>query len=234
MTSTLDPGKAGPWPVPARVVDRGISVADDIAADDALLAAGGPAVRVAVLADRAISVGVGVPGTAPYLRRARAEGYPVLHRSSGGTGVLHEVGDLAWSLVLPREHPLVGRDFHRAFGRLGRGVAETLTEHGVRSAWVPSPGLSDEYCLLGHRGQVLATPAGIVGGAAQHATRTALLHHGNLAARLDRGAVTRLFDLGAPTAVDHLASLAGAGLRRRPEELAPMLAAAIARAIEDS
>ena len=147
--------------------------------------------------------------------------------------MLHEAGDLAWSLVLPRDHPLVGRDFHRAFDRLGRGVSETLSEHGVRATWVPAPGLSEEFCLLGPRGQVLATPAGIVGGAAQHATRTALLHHGNLAVRLDRDAVRRLFDLGAPTAADRLGSLAGAGLRTPPEELAPALAEALARTIED-
>ena len=217
---------------PARLVDGRVSCADDTSADDRLLAAGAPAVHVAVLADRAISVGVGVPPTAPFLDRARAEGYSVVRRSSGGTGVLHAPGDLAWSLVLPREHRLVGRDYLRAFDRLGRGVVRFLADHGVRARWVPAPGLSEEFCLLGHRGQVLATNVGIVGGAAQHATRTALLHHGILTARIDRTTLARLFDLGGARAVDRLSSLAEAGLVTPLEELAPALAEALAREVE--
>lgn len=214
------------------VVDGRVFLAHDTAADDTLLAVGAPAVHVAVLADRAVSVGVGVRGSAPYLDRARAEGYAVVRRSSGGTGVLHAPGDLAWSLVLPRNHPLVGRDYLRAYGRLGRGVVGFLADHGVSATWIPAPGLSEEFCLLGHRGQVLAARTGIVGGAAQHVTRTALLHHGTLTARIDRPAIARLFDLGRARAVDRLSSLAEAGLDHPLEELVPALADALARELE--
>ena len=228
-----NPGRSAA-PPPARIVDGRVSLADDLSADDALLAAGAAAVHVAVLADRAVSVGVGVPLSAPYLNRARAEGYSIVRRSSGGTGVLHAPGDLAWSLVLPRDHRLVGRDYLRAFDRLGRGVVECLADHGVTATWIPAPGLSEEFCLLGHRGQVLATNAGIVGGAAQHATRAALLHHGTLTARLDRPTVTRLFDLGGARGVDRLSSLAEAGLVAPLEQLVPALADRLAREIERS
>ena len=213
---------------PARIVDLGVSCAEDTAADEVLLARGVPAVRVAVLSDRAVSVGVGVRMSAPYLDRARAEGYAVVRRSSGGTGVLHAPGDLAWSLVLPRDHPLVGRDYLRAYDRLGHGVTAFLADRGVSASWVPAPGLSEECCLLGHRGRVLATATGIVGGAAQHATRTSLLHHGTLTARLDRATMRRLFDLGHSRAADRLSSLAETGLVTPAEELAPALAEALA------
>ena len=219
-------------PSPARIVDGRVSCADDVSADDRLLARGAAVVRVAVLADRAVSVGVGVPLSAAYLNRARAEGYSVVRRSSGGTGVLHEPGDLAWSLVLPLDHPLVGHDYLRAFGRLGRGVVRFLADHGVTATWIPAPGLSEEFCLLGHRGQVLATNAGILGGAAQHARRAALLHHGTLTARLDRPMVARLFDLGGARGLDQLSSLTEAGLSMPLEKLAPALADALLREVE--
>lgn len=220
--------EAGPRSIgPVRVVDLGVSCAEDTSADEALLARGVPAVRVAVLSDRAVSVGVGVRMSVPYLDRARAEGYAVVRRSSGGTGVLHAPGDLAWSLVLPRDHPLVGRDYLRAYDRLGRGVTAFLADRGVGASWVPAPGLSEEFCLLGHRGRVLATATGIVGGAAQHATRTSLLHHGTLTSRLDRATVHRLFDLGHLGSADRLSSLAEAGLANPAEELAPALAEAL-------
>ena len=219
---------------PVRIVDEHVSCADDTATDDTLLALGASAVHVAVLSDRAVSVGVGVPPSAPYLDRARAEGYSIVRRSSGGTGVLHAPGDLAWSIVLPRGHRLVGRDYLRAFDRLGRGVVDCLADHGVITTWVPAPGLSEEYCLLGHRGQVLATSVGIVGGAAQHATRTALLHHGTLTVRIDRPTVERIFDLGAASAVRRLSSLAEAGLLLPLEELVPALVESLVREVGGS
>lgn len=215
----------------ARRVDGRISCAENSYADDALLAAGRPAVRVAILGDRAVSVGVGVRPTAPYLHRAQTEGLAIVRRSSGGTAVVHTPGDLAWSLVLPRDHPLVGRDYLRAYERLGRGVVRVLADTGVETGWVTAPGLSKDLCLLGSRGQVLAARTGIVGGAAQHATRTALLHHGILVARLDRATVQRVFLLGESGAAGRLSSLADAGLSTPAEALAPALAEALAREV---
>jgi lipoate-protein ligase A len=193
-----------------------------------MLRAGVPAVRVAVLADDALSVGVGVPDSADYLARARAERVPVVRRSSGGTGILHAPGDLAWSVVLPRSHPLVGRDYVRAYARLGRGAVRFLRGEGHEAAWAPAPGVSDGCCLLGTRGEVLEVGGRILGGAAQHASRTFLLHHGILPYRLDRADLSRIFDLTSPGPADRLAGLVDLGMERPSEGTARRLAEAIA------
>jgi len=203
----------------------------EVAEEEALLRDGGPAVRVAVLADRALSVGVAVPELAPWLARARAEGIPVVRRSSGGTGVLHAPGDLAWSLVLPRDHPLVGRDFVGAYGRLGGGAVRFLAARGRAASWVPAPGLSAECCLLGERGQVLVVAERILGGAAQHADRAALLHHGILPFAVDRAATGRLFGLPSPGPVDRLVGLADLGFPRPAFSAVRALAASFAEEI---
>lgn len=213
-------------------MERELTCAENLRRDDRALAAGAPAVRVAVMSDRAVSFGIGVPPTASYLDRARAAGFAVERRSSGGTGVMQAPGDLAWSLVLPRDHPAVGRDYLRAYDRLGRGVVRSLAGHGLAVSWVSPPGLSDEYCLLGTRGLVLSAPSGIVGGAAQHLTRTALLHHGHLAVRLDREVLCRIFDLEGAGGAGRLSSLEEAGLTTPVGELATSLAESLERELD--
>ena len=218
--------------VTVRSVDCQLTCAENLRRDNRALAVGAPAVRVAVLSDRTVSVGIGVPSSAPYLDRARAAGFAVERSFSGGIAVMHAAGDLAWSIVLPRDHPAVGRDYLRAYDRLGRGVQRSLADHGLATSWVPPPGLSEEYCLLGTRGLVLSAPSGIVGGAAQHRTRTALLHHGHLAMRLDREALRRIFDLEGTRGADRLSSLEDAGLRTPADELATSIAESLESALE--
>lgn len=204
-------------------VDIRISCAGEVTADEALLRRGEAAARVGVLADRAVSVGVGVPDRAEFLDRARALGLSIVRRTTGGTGLLHLPGDLAWSVVLPRSDPRVGRDYVRAYARLGRGVVRFLGSEGVPTSWEPSPGLGEGYCLFGSRGSVLTTDGRILGGAAQHLSARALLHHGILARTIDRAALSRVFDLSDSDTRDRLTSLADLGLTSDPRTLARSL-----------
>ncbi len=108
--------------------------------------------RAAVLSDRALSVGVGVPMGADWIERARRRGLPIVRRSTGGTGVLHEAGDLVWSIVLPRSDPRVGRDYSRAYSRLGVGAARFLGDLGLDAGWTTPPAVSETCFTLGPRG----------------------------------------------------------------------------------
>lgn len=215
-------------PSPLVSVELSIRPPESFAADDRALQLGAPSVRVAVLSEAAVSYGVGVRDPAPYLLRSRDAGLPTIRRSSGGTGVLHAAGDLVWSVVLPRSDPRVGRDFVRAYGRLGAGVVRFLAGRRVRSGWVAPLGLSVDYCVLSGRGEVLAVDSRILGGAAQHVSRTALLHQGMVPLQVDRPLVRRLFAIHDPQAIDRLVGLRDLGLHDPPEELAPELAASIA------
>lgn len=213
---------------PVVVVEAPLPAADYARGDERNLRAGRAAVRAAVLSDRSLSCGVAVAEAAPYLRHAREEGIPIVRRSTGGTGLVHERGDLAWSIVLPRNDPIVGRQFVRAFGRFGQGVVRFLAELGIDGAWVDAPGLDPAYCTLTSRGSVLASRGRILGGAAQHLTGSALLHHGAISLTVDRGTIERLFGMPPGGPAERLDGLRSLGVRAPPEELAPGLARALA------
>lgn len=178
------------------LVDDGLlEPTEDIARDEATLRAGSPTVRVARLASGALSLGIGQPSSAPAARRARALGIPVIRRNTGGTGVLLNDGDIVWSIVLPRTDPRAGRDFVQAYGRFGAGLVRTLASFGVEATWSSPLGLSEEFCFLGSRGFALMNNGRVLGGAAQHATRTAILHHGVAPLTLDRQRLEAVFGL---------------------------------------
>ena len=206
---------------------RWASFAEELAFHETLLHRAAPTATVAVHRGRAVSFGVGVPPDAPYLFRARDAGIPTVRRTSGGSGVLHLEGDLLWAVVLPRSDPRVGADFTRAYGRLGRGLVTGLAAVGIPAAWAAAPGVADDYCFLSGRGEVLSVGGKVVGGAAQHLTSRALLHHGSVAWEVDRPEIDRLFDLapGGPSAL--LGGLAGAAGRLDPAAVAEALTRAL-------
>jgi len=199
---------------------------DNLLEDDRRLREGALAYRTAVVTERYLSLGVSQPRDAPAALRARSRGLPVLGRSSGGTGVLQLPGDIAWAVVLPRDHPLVGRTFPRAFGRLGAPLVDVLAGAGLATEWRPSPDLSPELCLLGSRGEALFAGDTVIGGAAQHLTGTALLHHGVLNLGIDRRLLTDLFQLD-PGAAARVAGIRELGVRDPSEVLARRLAVAL-------
>jgi lipoate-protein ligase A len=236
-------GHASAWPARSyRFEDRSVRrrvdgpaapapwtrAADFLREDARALDAGRAAVHAAVLSDLSVSVGVAVRAEAAYVRASRAAGVPVLKRTTGGSGVLHLPGDLVWSVVLPRRDPRVGRDFARAYGRLGRGATRFLASLGLEARWAPAPGLDAGYCVLSERGEVLTVGGRILGGAAQHATGAALLHQGMIARRVERDRLDRLFGLGDPTVVARLAGLEDLGVRESGDELVAALDRALA------
>jgi lipoate-protein ligase A len=214
---------------PRSIVRDGVSCAEEFREDEQLLREGTPAVRVAVLAGLTVSYGVGVREDAPYLRRAREAGVATVRRTSGGTGVVHAPGDLAWSVVLPRAHPRVGSDFVRSYDRLGAGVVRFLHQHGVAGAWIEPPDLSADYCVLSGRGRVLTARSRVLGGAAQHLTRSALLHQGMIPRTVDPGLVARVFQITDPHVLARLVGWTELGIDTPAAALAQELAAELTR-----
>jgi lipoate-protein ligase A len=180
--------------------------------DEELLRKGEPMTRAAVLSGSALSIGVSQRDDARCVVRARQLGIPIVKRSTGGLGLWHAPGDVVWSMILSRSDPRVGRDFSRAYRRLGVGPVRLMEERGATAEWIPPRGPEGEYCLLSGRGDVLSVRGLALGGAAQHVTRQALLHHGVLSYRLDRDRLQQLFGLSAPVVDQSLTCL---------EEVAP-------------
>lgn len=175
--------------------------------DEELLRAGRRTFRVAVLSDHSLSVGVSQQEGAVCVDRAKELGLSIVHRSTGGLALWHVPGDLAWSLVLPRPDPLVGPDFTKAYARLGAGPSGFLSGLGIASSWTPPAGRTGEFCLLSGRGLVLSVGGRALGGAAQHITADALLHHGVLPYHLEPPRLAQLFDLSPETVERSLTSL---------------------------
>jgi lipoate-protein ligase A len=214
--------------------DGGVEADEALRRDEEALARGIPVARTGFFSVPALSLGVSQANDAPCAERARALGLSVARRVSGGTGVLHEAGDLHWSVVLPRSDPRVGRDYARAYDRLGSGAVRWLEELGLPGArWVEPPGISDDLCLLGGRGRVLALEGRVLGGAAQHATARALLHHGAIGCRVDRDRLARVFTVPSAELARRLGSLDELGVRAAPATLAERLAAATGRAFDE-
>jgi lipoate-protein ligase A len=218
----------------ASSVRIGVRCADEFREDEELLRTGAPAVRVVTLADVAVSYGVGVRSDAPYLGRARAAGVAVARRSSGGSGVLHGPGDLAWSVVLPRRDPRVGRDFVHGYGRFGAGAVRFLERFEIPAHWAPAPGVSEGFCVLSRRGRVLSADGRVLGGAAQHVTRDALLHQGMIPLSVDRGRVSDLFELAPSLVAERLVGLEDLGIVTSSKELAARLAVDLSDALEEA
>jgi lipoate-protein ligase A len=207
--------------------DDELSPAQNLERDEDLLRSARPVVRVGVLNAPAVSLGIGQSIEAEAAARSRALGLPVLRRSSGGTGLLHLPGDLAWSLVLPRSHPWVGRDFPRAYERLGEGTVRFLTALRLPAAWVEAPGLSTDFCLLSSRGRVLTARSRIVGGAAQHATAYALLHQGVVSYRVNSPTLEYVFRTDPGVIAARLTGLVDELGHRPPRELGRRLLSAL-------
>ncbi len=214
------------------VVEGGLGLEEGIRAQERLLRAGRATVHVATLSDTAVSYGVGVRGTAPYLQRARADQVSVLRRPSGGSGLVHLPGDLLWSVVLPRADPRVGPGFVRAYARFGEGLVQMLAARGVSAHWTAPPGLSDGYCPLSSRGQVLECGGRVLAAAAQHATGSTLLHSGALSRTLDRPRIARWFGFPEPGPADSLTCLTEVGFSDGPEETARALGRHLLAALE--
>ena len=219
--------------IPPVPIDLGIRCSDNVRADEALLRRAVVGARVAVLGDIALSVGVGEALSAAYLGRARTAGCPVVRRTTGGSGLLHAPGDLTWTVVLPRRDPRVGRSFVNAYARLGTGVTRFLEAAGVRARWTPAPGVSSSYCTLSSRGLVLTVGDLVLGGAAQHLSREALLHHGTLPRTLNRPLIGRIFELPRTGGLDRLTCLEELGLRENAERQAEGLARALVEHLEN-
>ena len=229
------PSLGGAWvPVDSvrSILGRAVTGAENVAEDDRLLAEGKAAVRVARLSDTSVSIGVAQSARTACARAANAAGIPLVHRSTGGTGLLHLPGDLAWSVVLPRRHPMVGSDYAKGYARLGAGVVDALRARDVPAAWTPPIGVAPEYCFLGPRGEALSVGGRVLGGAAQHLTSRALLHQGVVARRVDVPQLERLFGLRREVSERHLTGLADWDLDSAPELFAKEVLGSLVRRVE--
>jgi lipoate-protein ligase A len=215
--------------VPSReweiAVDGALGLDDIGARDERAVQRGPPGIRVSWAREAWLSLGISQDPSGPLARRARAEGFRVHHRSSGGTAVPIHPGDLLFSIVLPRDHPLAKPPVTRAYGRLGAGVQQFLRRIGIDGRWSDPLGLSSEFCPFGSRGSPFVVQGRVLGGAAQHLTRGYLLHHGFLFRTVDRELLHRWFGIEPRVISGHVTSTEDLGVAASASEMAAGLLA---------
>jgi lipoate-protein ligase A len=200
-------------------ISESIRIDEAIRSDEAALAIGAPRFWVGRCEEPGVTLGVTQDPAVPPAENARHEGLPVYRRSSGGSALVHERGDLFWSVVLPRESRWVGRDYTRAYARLGAGWASALSSEGRRAAWVASSPTFPLHCFLSGRGSVLVCEDRALGGASQHLNARALLHHGTVTVVHNPGRVRSIFGMPALVQGQHLTSLEALGLEPMTRDL---------------
>jgi lipoate---protein ligase len=167
-----------------------------------------PAVWI-LAADRpAVVLGSTQPDTAVDRERARAGGFEVVRRRSGGGAVVLRPGAVVWvDVLVPATDGLWTVDVGRAFSWLGETWVEALAAVGVPDArWHNGPmlrtPLSDSVCFAGlGPGEVTVGGRKVV-GMSQRRTRHAALFQCAALLEWDAGAVAELLGLDGTTAAE--------------------------------
>lgn len=121
-----------------------------------------------------------LPEDEVHLERADELGVPVLHRSSGGGAVFHDLGNLNYSIYLPCGHVPSFRIEDR-LRALSFPVIFALERYGLPWSWGPP----NNVLVMGRK----------VSGSAQAHSGGRLLHHGTLLVDTD---TDRMFELLKP------------------------------------
>lgn len=200
-------------------VSESIRIEEAIRSDEAALAIGTPRLWVGRCAGPGVTLGVSQGPNVLPAKNARRDGLPVLQRASGGNALVHESGDLFWSVVLPRESRWIGRDFTKAYARLGLGWVSAIASAGRKAEWIASPPTFPLHCFLSGRGYVLACEGRALGGASQHLNAQALLHHGTVTVVHNPERVRSIFAMPSLVQEQHLTSLEELGLEPLTRDL---------------
>lgn len=121
------------------------------------------------------------PGNEVYVDRAEKLGVPVLHRSSGGGAVFHDLGNINYSIYLPDGFPAVS-GVEESLRALSFPVTSLLESLGVPWSWEPP----NNVYVLGRK----------ISGSAQARSGRRLLHHGTLLVETDLEKMDRLLKPG--------------------------------------
>ncbi len=187
--------------------------------DEESLAQGLPRVQIAVCAERCVTLGVSQREDVEIALRRHDPELAIYRRTSGGTAVLHHPGDLFWSVVVPRQPQWTGRDFVHGYSRFGRGWVDWLLQRGHPSRWEKTGAWFSAYCFLSGLGEALVAGSGVLGGAGQHVTSRALLHHGAVPLTVEPRETEELFGMPEGMATERLTSLRRLGLEPTADDL---------------
>ena len=113
------------------------------------------------------------------------EGYPAVHRPTGGRAVLHD-GDLVYSLAAPVTHPLFGGSIEDTFKRIAVRILEGLRAQGLGAELsLGRPRGERELCFGSTARYEIVLDGRKIVGAAQVRRESAFLEQGSIQTDLD-------------------------------------------------
>lgn len=132
-----------------------------------------------------------------------AHGLDVVTRPTGGRALLHAEGDLTYSVILPRSHPVAGLPLVTSYEVISGCVLRALRAVGAASelAREPEKGSAPMVpgaCFEEHQVETLLLEGRKVCGSSQARKRGAILQHGAIPMRIDYELQARLFHPGLP------------------------------------
>ena len=211
------------------LLDGHVSAAENMRRDELLHARARPIVRLYGWAPEAVSLGhsqteADIDGDA-----VRALGLDVVHRRTGGGGILHAASEVTYAVVLPIDHPGLPANLTRSFGFLSQGVVTALRALGLPAELEDMPDRTrDALCYVRVQGTNVMVRGKKISGGAQRRTRWAVLQHGTVIVDRDEARLARVFraDLDAIRAKVTSLELEGIGPSR--DELIAALVAGFA------
>jgi len=214
------------------LLDPSMRGAENMARDEALLAEGAPTVRLYGWRPACVSLGRAQTEVDLDADAARAWGFDVVRRATGGGGILHNEEEVTYAVILPLDHPALPRDITGSFAYLSAGVVEALRVLGL-PAEVESvaDNTRDALCYVRKQGTNVVVRGRKISGGAQRRTDKAILQHGTIIVRRDEERSARVFRTPIEDIRARVTSLEEEGVSVSREKLVEALAASFRRTL---
>lgn len=214
------------------LVDPPMRGADNMARDEALLAAAEPVVRLYGWRPACVSLGRAQTEADVDAATARAWGLDVVRRATGGGAILHNEEEVTYAVVLPLDRPGLPRDITGTFALMSAGVVEALRALGV-PAQIESVGdnTREALCYVRRQGTNVVVRGRKISGGAQRRSDRAILQHGTVIVRRDEERMARLFRTPREEIEARVTSLEEEGVRVSREKLVEALRLGFERAL---
>jgi len=214
------------------LVDGHLRAAENMARDEALLAAGEPVVRLYGWRPAAVSLGRAQTEADVDAETARAWGLDVVRRATGGGAILHNEEEVTYAVVLPLDFPGLPRDIPGSFSFLSAGVVDALRSLGVDAEIESVPDNTREtLCYVRKQGTNVMVGARKISGGAQRRSDRAVLQHGTVIVSRDEERMARLFRTPVDDIRARVTSLEEEGVRVAREKLVEALSFGFRRSL---
>lgn len=206
--------------------------AQNMARDEALLAAGEPIARLYGWRPACVSLGRAQTEGDIDLDAARAWGIDVVRRATGGGAILHNEEEITYAIVLPLDHAGLPRDITGSFAYLSAPIVDALRHLGLPAQIESVPDNTREtLCYVRKQGTNVMVRSRKISGGAQRRTDRAILQHGTIIVRRDEERMARLFRTDRGEIERRVTSIEEEGLGVPREKIVEALERALARMV---